>query len=86
MHWEYDGLADFLGRQTGRQVTCTFPQLEALLGAPLPASAREPWWWVDTPEMLHVPAGAWLGAGWRVKAVAPARGEVTFVRRDGDAA
>lgn len=82
MHWNSNELAAFLRGQTADQVTCTFPQIEALLGAPLPTSAQEAWWWIATPEMLHVPAGAWLRAGWRVQAVKPSRREVTFVRED----
>jgi hypothetical protein len=84
MRWKYRALADFLKRQTAEQVTCTFPQIEALLGAPLPASSLEPWWWSSTPEAVRAPAGAWLGAGWKVKVVEPATREMTFERRNGD--
>jgi hypothetical protein len=61
----YQPLADYLAAQPGTAVVLTLTEVEALLGAPLPAAAQEPAWWADAPEAEQ--ARAWLGVGWRVR-------------------
>ncbi len=42
---KYHALAGYLAAQPGDQVVVTFAQIEALVGAPLPASALRRAWW-----------------------------------------
>lgn len=77
---KYHHLANVLMRQNDDQITFTFAELETLLGAPLPAVAREQWWWINTPEMVRVPADAWLRLGWKASDVDTDQGVVTLVR------
>jgi DNA-binding transcriptional regulator YiaG len=59
--------------------TLTFGEIEALMGCPLPASAysKRNWWSNrDSPSALQ--AGAWVSAGYQVKAVDLAQQTVTF--------
>ena len=81
---KYQPLADHLAAQpaTVDAVMLSFSEIEALLGAPLPASAGASGWW--TSRLGRTQARAWHGAGWRVTSVR--RGQkswaVTFVRAD----
>ena len=61
---KYAPLADHLGAQpaTVASLTLTLPQIEALLGAPLPATAELTGWWVSSTG-AHV--RQWRRAGWR---------------------
>jgi hypothetical protein len=61
----------------------TFREIESVLGATLPASARthEPWWRDASRGTRHVQATAgWIAAGWRVVHVDLRGGRVTFER------
>ena len=64
----YQPLGDYLAAQPPEavQVTLTLPQIEALLGEPLPRAASTAQWWSNTPRFRH--AAAWLRAGWSVTA------------------
>ena len=64
--------------EAGDELTLTFDELDALSGG-LPEGAwrRVEWWGNNRPD--HVPARAWLDAGFRVSAV-ELQGFVTFVR------
>jgi hypothetical protein len=70
------------------RVTLTFAAIEgALLGRPLPASARSrrnhrAWWGSGSTNYPHRWYG-WLRAGWQVEAVDLAAETVTFVRMGG---
>lgn len=57
----------------------SFRQLEDILGAPLPMSARRhrPWW---GNHRAHSQAQAWMDAGWQVAAVDLGSRSVTFTR------
>src|SRR5205823_508987 len=81
----YQRLANHLARQTISPINCTFAQVEGVLGAPLPASARthRPWW---ANDRTHTHARAWLDTGWQTQSVDMARESVTFVRQRGGAA
>ena len=60
-------------------VALTFAEIEALMGCSLPASARKKRnWWSnrDSPKALQ--AGAWVSAGYQVKAVDLVQQTVTF--------
>lgn len=58
----------------------TFEEVEAILGAPLPRSARNhrPWW----ANGGHSQARAWLAAGWKTANVNLSAGELDFVRSE----
>ena len=83
---QYAPLGDYLTRQAAaglRQVVLPFAQLEvAILGHPLPPSARRSrHWWRNNGAQSHAWHG-WLRAGWFVGAVSLATETVTFTRRD----
>ena len=61
------------------QWDATFPEVEAVLGGPLPASARKhPAWWSNTTSLAS--GKSWLAAGWRTRNVRIAEERVSFVR------
>ncbi len=82
----YAPLADQLAARWSageRCATLTFAAIEALIGRPLPATARQPrghrrWWraHASSPHAWH----GWLRLGWRVAAVDLAAETVTFAR------
>ena len=77
---KYDPLTRYLAALTVDEVTLTFPGIEAIIGAPLPASASLSSFWPRTSRSLV--ARPWVRARWRV-ARAQLRVEppvVTFVR------
>lgn len=65
-----------------RNVTMGFSEIEKLIGATLPNSARRhrAWWGNDTSS--HVQASAWLSAGWRVVVLDFPKESVTFEREN----
>jgi hypothetical protein len=68
MPGKYQPLADWLARQPADVVTLPFAQVEALLGAALPPTARAgTGWWRNDPRHAH--ARLWLAAGWEVATV-----------------
>ena len=81
---KYDALARYLAAQSADRVTLTLAEIEAIIGQPLPAGARQRRWWGvphASPFMLRPVIRA---AGWRLVLDAfwgrtPA---VTFVRDD----
>ena len=60
---KYDPLERYLSAQPENGCTLTFSQIEEIIGAPLPPSARRhrSWWGNDS---THVQAQTWMGAGW----------------------
>jgi hypothetical protein len=77
---KYAPLAAFLTAQppTAPTVTLTLPEVEQLLGRPLPAGAWARTWWQGQKGRGR----PWLAAGWRVAGTAMrlATPTVTFVR------
>jgi hypothetical protein len=63
---KYDGLRDFLRRQTAQEISLTFKEIETSIGAPLPRSAERPQWWANVvdPNTSHVQREAWRAAGY----------------------
>ncbi len=63
---KYDPLHRYLRRQTSTEVILTFPEIENLLVALLPKSARRREWWAnETSETTsHVQCRAWMSAGY----------------------
>lgn len=78
----YGALADWLQNQPGRidQVQLTFNQIEEIINADLPLSARKyrAWWANDSVGHSH--SQAWLEAGWRTTSINLSEGKVTFGR------
>jgi hypothetical protein len=77
---KYDPLVAYLASLAVDQVTLTFPEIERIVAAPLPPSARRSSFWTKSPRALM--ARPWQRAGWRVartelQASPPA---VTFAR------
>ena len=68
---KYDPLTDYLTGLTADEVTLTFAEIEAIIGALLPPSARAALFWTNVPDSLRrsVQAQAWRRAGWRVARV-----------------
>jgi hypothetical protein len=82
---KYDPLGEWLlnQREEGEsRVRVTFADVEAILGQPLPPSAREhrSWWANDSTS--HRQSMTWLAAGWQVQDVDLAGEEVEFRRTD----
>ncbi len=78
---KYINLYNFLISAKTQEITCTFGELEALLGFQLPASAHKyPAWWSNTGEG-HTHSAAWLNAGWKTRQVKLADQTVRFVRQ-----
>ncbi len=78
---KYEPLQQHLMGQRGLQAPMSFLDIERVLGAPLPRSARRhaPWWANET-EGGHVQARAWLEAGWKTSRVDVAGERVVFMR------
>ena len=68
------------------RATLAFAAIEALVGRPLPPSARDlrryRAWWMHTAAHARSWHG-WTRAGWRVAAVDPTAETVTFARSGG---
>lgn len=78
---KYDPLRRYLRRQTSEELVLTFAEIENLLVALLPKSARRREWWAneDAGTTRHVQSRAWIEAGYLAF---PANGQdqVTFRR------
>jgi hypothetical protein len=67
---------DFLQTCSEGQVTLTFEQVEAILGQPLPDSARKyDFWWRGSPQTR----ARWKAVGWTLSCSMAAE-TVTFTR------
>lgn len=78
---KFQGLSDHLAGQKGNEWRGSFDEVEKLLGAPLPKTARSGVaWWANDPAKAQ--SSAWLGAGWQVMDADPKAGTVTFLRAD----
>ena len=83
----YQPLADYLAALPAdtAEVTLTFPEIEALLGASLPRTALQPMFWTNARGLnWTAQARAWQGAGWRAAGLRRVAKPwaVTFVRAD----
>lgn len=80
---KYEPLGEFLGRLDAQHWRPTFHELERLLGAELPASARKrsAWWGNDAATGAH--AKTWTDAGWSVEKVDLPKQVVSFIRANG---
>ena len=82
---KYEPLKTYLEAAGGAAVALSFEQIEQIIGAPLPASARKhAAWWSNSPTG-HVNAQAWLRAGYASTRVDLAAERLAFVPRAADA-
>ena len=77
----YQPLTEYLAAQAADTVTISLPQIEAILGAALPASAYLPEWWLSQTARF-VQVQGWRLAGWHATDCTTRDGDqwVTFVR------
>ena len=74
----YDALGDYLRTADKAGVTLSFSEIERLIGARLPASARSNRsWWGNTTRSPQ--AAAWMRVGWMLTRVALPDGPATFI-------
>jgi hypothetical protein len=75
---KYESLAKFLASSNASELVMTFTQLEQILGAPLPTSARthRPWW--ANSAHGHVQSKGWLDAGYESQQVDLQGEKLTF--------
>ncbi|MVN87611.1 hypothetical protein GO986_12625 [Deinococcus sp. HMF7620] len=79
---KYLALAEYLARIQDDTTTLTFNEIEQLLGAPLPATARGQHaraWWANTDT--HSQGKAWLAVGWKTITINPEQETVEFRRK-----
>ena len=78
---KYAHLERYLSQRRDDSCSLTFSQIEGLIGAPLPASARrhQSWWGNDR---THAQARSWMRAGWAVEQPRLAEERVRFARVD----
>ena len=74
----YEPLTRFLERREEEKVSLGFGEIEAIIGRPLPASAREHQaWWSNTETHSH--ADSWMRPGWRTQELNLAEERIAFV-------
>jgi hypothetical protein len=77
---KYEPLARFLRKQQAHEVRLTFGEIERIVGAKLPPSARKQRaWWSNNPDN-RVMTKVWLAAGFRSEQVDMAARELVFRR------
>ena len=80
----YQPLADYLAALAPETatVTLTLPEVEAVVGSALPASAWTQMWWSNARQGHWAEVRPWVAAGWRVSGTAmrSAPPTVTFAR------
>ncbi len=82
---KYEPLETFLRAQTADAVPLTFSEVERILQAELPPSARKhPAWWSNN-STGHVNALAWLGAGFKAEQLDLSAGKLVFRRQSAPA-
>jgi hypothetical protein len=63
---KYEPLTRFLATLAVDEVTLTLAEIEQIIGAPLPASARQPAYWSNgVSGIVTRPPGRGRGGGWR---------------------
>ncbi len=80
---KYLPLEDWFRKQpsTPAEIKLTFDQVEAILGAPLPASATKlKTWWTNVLPKIQSHRTAWLNNGWMVADFDQGACWVRFVR------
>lgn len=81
---KYDPLARYLRSRSEQELTVTFTEIERIIDATLPPSAREqPVWWRNdlTPYRCSVQSRAWVGSGYATEAIDIDEQQVTFRKK-----
>jgi hypothetical protein len=79
---KYDPLREHLRSQPKTEIRMSFPEIEKVLGAKLPRSARtHPEWWANGVSLPLVQQKAWSDAGYSVASFDLTRETVIFVRK-----
>lgn len=79
---KYEPLAEHLNKERDDKWIASFAEVEAVLGFPLPASARRyREWWANQRGGGHSQTKGWQDAGWQVWQVDLEEERVTFRRR-----
>jgi hypothetical protein len=79
---KYEPLYDHLKPVRANELTMSFTEIEAVLGAPLPVSARQhKAWWANSSGKGHTQPTCWHNAGWKTANVNLVDENVTFIRR-----
>jgi hypothetical protein len=79
---KYEPLTERLQSRGDEEWRAKFSQIEEVVGAPLPPSARKHReWWSNQTGQGHSQARGWQDAGWQVWKVDLASEEVVFRRR-----
>ena len=76
---KYDALGTYLRGQYGTEIPMTFAEIEAVLGFPLPPSARFRAWWSNN-DFNNVMTKVWLTAGFRTARVDLEGKRLVFMR------
>lgn len=77
---KYDPLRELLAQEPGESIRLSFDEIEEIISASLPESARRyPAWWANDATAGRQ-AHAWLSAGWKTAQVDLAGKRVTFMR------
>lgn len=79
---KYDPITTYFEQMNGDtpEVALTFGEIERILSAPLPNTARtDRTWWANTHSSNH--GSKWLVAGWQVSAVDLPAGQIRFAKR-----
>lgn len=78
---KYDPLRLYLSSRSEALVKLTFGEIERILAAPLPVSARKHQaWWANERDGRHVHAHAWLDAHYRTQRLDLNAATVEFIR------
>lgn len=79
---KYEPLQKFFEQAKSVQITLSFEEVEKILGAKLPASAKtHQAWWANNPTG-HSHCRAWVDAGWRTENLNLRERKVDFVHVD----
>ena len=78
-HLKYEKLGKFLQEQGQSLIPLTFAEVEAIVGHPLPRSARYQAWWSNSPSN-NAMTTVWLKAGFKTESVDMERRSLVFRR------
>ena len=76
---KYNPLLQYLARSDVLYLKFSFAEIEKILGAPLPRSARRySAWWANNQDGGHVQAASWLDVGYHTENLDLNAGTVSF--------
>ena len=76
---KYRPLLQYLAKTDALFLKLSFAEIEKILGAPLPQSARRYFaWWANEEDGMHVQAESWMDAGFQTEKLDFNGGTVCF--------